>query len=413
MANKHIQKPMIPLISISEALELLDQHIPTPRIETIDLLDAMGRVIAEPIEATVDSPPYSNSAMDGFAVGWRDLEDFASDQQVTLRISGESQAGDPFAGELSSGDAVRISTGAIMPDGLDTVIPIEVCEVAGDRVTITAVKQQFQHVRYGGEEFQRGEHLLDPGVKLDVAKLALLASQGVHKLPVYVQPRVAILVTGQELVPFDAPAEAHQLRDSNRPMLRAAVEANGGVVSLMKHVEDDLHATTQAIQDAEAVADIIMLSGGVSMGEHDHVKPAAQASGYNQVFWRINQKPGKPLFLAEKPGHVLLGLPGNPVSAFMCFQHYGRRLIKQAGGDPTQPEVTQATINHPLHNHGARTTMVRVQLTQGEDLTWRAQALKQQGSHMLTSISQADGYFLLEGRQELSQGASIAVIRFQ
>jgi len=412
MANNHTQKALVPLISISEALELLDKHIPLPQVETVDLLEAMGRIVAEPIEATVDSPPYSNSAMDGFAVRWSELETLSGDHPVTLRIRGESQAGDPFHGELTSGEAIRISTGAIMPDALDTVIPIEVCEVTDDTVTITAVKQQFQHVRYQGEEFQRGGHLLDPGVKLDVAQLALLASQGVHKLPVYAQPRVAILVTGQELVPFDASAEPHQLRDSNRPMLKAAVEATGGVVSLMTHVEDDLQATIQAIQDAEAAADIILLSGGVSMGAHDHVRPASQACGFEQVFWRINQKPGKPLFLAEKPDHVLLGLPGNPVSAFMCFQHYGSRLIKRAGGDPTQPEVTPAAITHPLRNHGARTTMVRVQLTQGEDLTWRAQALKQQGSHMLTSISQADGYFILEGRQELNQGTSIDVIRF-
>lgn len=400
------------MISIEEALAAVQANTLVPRTETVFLLEATGRSLAEDILANLDSPPYSNSAMDGFAVCWEDVKDCASDQTVQLTIVGESQAGEPFVEKVKRGEAIRISTGAIMPEGADSVIPIEDCNLAGGDVQINAAVRSCQHVRYRGEEFKAGTPLLKTGTWIGPAQVGLLASMGVAKLKVYVQPRIAVIITGKELVAFDAPADAHQLRDSNRPMLKTAIEEAGGQVVFAKHVGDHLESTIQTIREAEEKSEIIFLSGGVSMGVHDHVKTAAESCGYKRVFWKVNQKPGKPLFFAQKENHLLMGLPGNPVSAFMCFQHYGRSLLQASRGAPFSRSTIKASLNKTVVNKSQRSTMFRVVLEPTRGGAMEARFLDHQGSHMLTSIAHANGYFVLKGDHQLPANSIIDVYEF-
>jgi len=399
------------MISIQEALNAVEQRMLSPRSEVIQLLESSGRILAEDILASYDSPTYTNSAMDGFAVRWEDVASVLSGEAVRLRVVGESQAGGPFTGVVASGEAIRISTGAKLADSVDSVIPIEDCVVEDGFVLVQTVKKAQQHVRFQGEEFKVGAALLNAGKKIGPAQIALLASMGVSQIRVYAKPRVALIITGKELVAYDAQTQDHTLRDSNTPMLSTLVDQVGGDVVTALRIEDDLDATIGAIREAEKLAEIIFMSGGVSMGIHDHVKSAAEACDYEQIFWKVNQKPGKPLFFAAKGTNLLLGLPGNPVSAFMCFQHYGRPLLLGAGGGSFKIRTISARLTDKVINRGTRDTMLRVQLNlAGQGL--EATVLAQQGSHMLTSVGFAQGYFIIGGQQELPAGSEVDIYEF-
>jgi molybdopterin molybdotransferase len=400
------------MISIQEALEAISKNVPEPNTERVAMIQARDRILAESILAGYDSPTYTNSAMDGFAVKWDDVKPCLKGEKVALNIVGESQAGVPYPGVVQSGDTIRISTGAMMAESVDSVVPIEDCEVADSKIIVNSVKKANQHVRYQGEEFKVGTPLMDRGIKIGAAHIALMASMGLAEVQVYRKPKVAIIITGKELVGFDEVTEDHTLRDSNTPMLGALVERHGGELAYATRVVDDLNDTIRAIEAAQKKAEIVLLSGGVSMGIHDHVRSAAESCGYTQVFWKVDQKPGKPLFFARSGAHLILGLPGNPVSAFMCFQHYARPLLRAATGRSFQHESIRATLADSVINRGIRPTMMRVVLKRDPGSAIEALSLTLQGSHMLSSVAMAHGYFLIGGQQELEKGTEVDVIEF-
>ncbi len=352
------------MISVQQAIEIFKTNCPQKTIETIDLLDTLDRVLAETIIAPIPSPPYTNSAMDGFAMRWADVKDATESNPVKLNIIGESSAGHPFAGVVINGASIRISTGAIVPDGLDTVVAIELCEVDDTVLTIKSVRKKHQHLRFAGEEFEVGQNLLMEGTKIGSAQIALMASLGFARIKVYRRPTVSILTTGSELVPFDQKAEPHQLRDSNTPMLKSVIKEAGAEFVKAIHVEDDPQKTKDALEQAAQSSNIIITSGGVSMGVHDHIRDMALEAGFEQLFWKVRQKPGKPLFLAKRGSVLLIALPGNPVSAFMCFKHYVRPLLQKIQGKKYDwPRIKSKTL-YPIDNKGDRLQMMRVRLKQ-------------------------------------------------
>jgi len=400
------------MISVDEAFALLQENAPQPRTEKCSLADAYGRYLSQDIHAPEPSSRYTNSAMDGFAVRWVDVAPAAADTPVSLKIVGESRAGEPFDGMPGEKEAIRINTGAMLPDGADTVVRVEDTREQDTVVEILAVRQSGQDVRYAGEEFGKGDLLLQAGTRLGTRQTALLATVGISRISVFIPPAVATLVTGSELVVNVEARDIapHQIRDSNTIMLMNAVRDCNGRIIDCRQVEDDFDATVLAIEDALACGpDIILCSGGVSVGRHDHVKEASIRAGFKEIFWRIRQKPGKPLFAARRDNVLLFGLPGNPVSAFMCFTHYICPLFGYLLGQPFGHSSITARAGEEIINRGKRTDFMRVALCRERGEIPGITKVGRQGSHMLSSIVHADGYIKLEPGQRLERDDLVQV----
>jgi len=398
------------MISIEEALRIIKENIPDPDIIEYTIEDIIGKYLAEDICAPEPSPRFTNSAMDGYGVRWVDVLAAAPESPVSLKVIGESRAGAPFTGKVGKGEVIRISTGAMLPAECDTVVRVEDTEEQENIVKILSVIKQGQDVRYLGEEFESGSILLRKGKRISAPQAALLASVGIERAKAFKPCEVAIIVTGSELVSTSDSIADHQIRDSNMIMLKTAVQEAGGKVVSRFRISDRKQATTDAI--AEIKADIILCTGGVSVGRHDHVKAAAESNGYKPLFWRIRQKPGKPLYFARKEDTLLFGLPGNPVSAFMCFAHYVRPLITSLNMLPFGWPTVSGEAANDIKNNGNRTNMIRVQLTWRTNGGYWITNAQKQGSHMLTSLSDADGYIILDPGQVLKAGERIDVYSY-
>jgi len=402
------------MITVNEAFRILQENLPCPGQEVIDLDGAYSRYLAKDILAPESSPRYTNSAMDGYAVRWEDVQNASQNDPVSLIIAGESQAGMPFERSVEKGEAAQISTGAVVPEGADTIVRVEDTAENGKWVQILSVRTQGQDIRFEGEEFREGDLLLPRGTELKTRQLALLSSVGKEKVQVYVSPRVALLVTGTELVSSgESSIKPFQIRDSNTVMLVNGVRENGGVVVQSAYVADSLESTRKVIDELALLQpDIILCSGGVSVGRHDHVKKAAAEAGFTELFWRIRQKPGKPFFAARKENTLLFGLPGNPVSAFMCYTHYVRPVIFYLQGQQVTHSPMTARIPDGIANNGKRTHFLRVKIEFVAGEIPRLTEVTKQGSHMLSSITTGDGYIILEPGESLKPGSLKEVYLF-
>lgn len=388
------QQSEVDMISVSEALDILNRNMPKPRAIQANLTDSFGRRLAENIIAPESSPRYRGSAMDGYAVRWADIISLEKGEPASLVIVGESQAGIPYSTVLQMGEAIRISTGAVVPEGADTVIRVEDTEEQSGKVIVKKCKKAGQDVRQAGEEFQQGDIILPKGQVLKAREIALLSAVGLDVVSIYDAPQISLLITGTELArQGDDQIEDFQVRDSNAPMLQSAVLESGGRVAECIHVKDDLNTTVVSMSKAlEMNSDIILCSGGVSVGRHDHVKEAAEKIGFEELFWKIKQKPGKPLFAAKRGETLLFGLPGNPVSAYMCFQNYVLPSLAAMQGVEIASEAVSGRAEVRIENKGQRTNFLRVVINKKPNEAHSFAPVEQQGSHMLTSIVKADGY---------------------
>ncbi|NOQ65601.1 MAG: hypothetical protein GQ556_00090 [Desulfobacterales bacterium] len=393
------------MIEIREALQIIRDNHPQPEVATLPLLDALGRRIAMDIPAPEPSPRYTNSAMDGFAVRWEDVATVAGGDLITLAIAGESQAGIPFSGTCRAGQAIKISTGAMLPEGTDTVVRVEDTQTEDNRITVLQARKKGQDIRRAGEEFAAGELLLPQGTALQAPQLGLLTSVGINQVAVYSPPHVSLVVTGTELAAPDEPVAPHQIRDSNSIMLTAAVRQAGGEVVARNYTGDTSSDTVAAIKKSIEKTGIVIVTGGVSVGEHDHVKEAARECGFVELFWRVRQKPGKPLFFARKDDCLLFGLPGNPVSGFMCFMYYIQPLLRGLQGRDFSWRTAKARFDNSVKNKESRTNFMRIALRKEESGFMIAEVLPKQGSHMLGSIARADGFIIVEPGQSISEGS--------
>jgi len=340
---------------------------------------ARGRVLAIPIVSKTAVPPFDNSAMDGFAVQ-------AGPANRTLRITDESRAGAPASSTLSSQTAIRISTGAQVPQGADAVVMVENTTEQDGTVTVLTETTEGQNIRRAGEDVAQGATVLAEGTVLEAAELGVAANAGAAKLTVASRPRVAIVTTGDELQPMGAPLGPGQIHDSNGIALAALAGGAGADVVGVEHAPDDRERTITLLEDALARADVLLVTGGVSVGPHDHVKPALEAIGVSETFWRVALRPGKPTWFGTKDDKLVFGLPGNPVSSVVTFLLFAQPALKQMQGqDPAQPHTT-ATLTTPVAQTPHRDEMVRVRL----DGT-AATPTGAQGSHVLTSLLGADG----------------------
>ncbi|MGN6187992.1 MAG: molybdopterin molybdotransferase MoeA [Conexibacter sp.] len=371
--------------------------------EPVAVEDAVGRVLATDVAAAADVPRFDNSAMDGFAV----RSDASSGP---LRVVDESRAGAPASNPLGPGEAIRISTGAAMPAGADAVVPIEQADEADGAVTLAAAVAPGQHVRRAGEDLRAGAVVLPTGTVLDAGALGVAVGAGAATVSCARRPRVAILCTGDELRPPGAPLGPGEIHNSNAVMLAALARQAGALVVRAQAVRDDRTATEAALADALADAEVVVLSGGVSVGPHDHVKPALAALGVHERFWRVDLQPGKPTWFGTRDERLVLGLPGNPVSSFVTFALFARPALRALQGAAPPPPRERATLAVDVPRRG-RTQALRVRLD-GADGALRATPTGPQGSHVTASLLHADALAFVEpGAGVAAAGAQVAVER--
>jgi molybdopterin molybdotransferase len=378
-----------PLMSVDEAVALIAARVtPVQEIETVDLRDADGRVLAADIVAPLPLPPFTNSAVDGYAVRSGDL---SADCEQTVAVTGRIQAG-AAAQALTPGQAVRIFTGAPMPAGADTVFMQEdVCIAQAGGVVLPPGLQAGANVRPAGEDIAAGSQALPAGQRLRPQDIALAAALGLTQIGVRRRIRVAVFSTGNEVVSPGSPRAAAQLFDSNRFMLMAMLARLGCEVGDLGVVADDRASLAAALRSAAGVHDLILTSGGVSTGEEDHVKAAVESVG-TLVLWRMAIKPGRPVAMGIIDGTPLIGLPGNPVASFVTFVHVVRpAIVALAGALPQKLLAMPVRAAFAYRKKIGRREYVRVSLRAGADGAVEAIKFPREGAGLLSSLVQTDG----------------------
>jgi len=404
-----IDRDAYPVLSVEEAQRrVLARFRPLPG-ESVPILEALGRVLAEDITADMDIPPYRNSAMDGYAVRWDDLAGTGS--PARLRVVGELAAGQVPERRVGSGQAVRIMTGAVMPDGADTVVRFEDTRLDGDFVEILKVPKRGRNVRAAGEDVHRGEIVLRAGTVLRAQEIGMLAAVGRLEAVVRRRPCVAILATGDEVVDVASEVEPGKIRNINSYSNAAQVVRAGGVPILLGIARDQVGELVERLREGmERRVDLFVTSGGVSAGDFDVVKDVLAREG--QVhFWWVNMKPGKPMAFGSVGDVPLLGLPGNPVSAMISFELFARpAILKMLGHSEWRHPRAVARLRSPIERKDGRRHYIRVRLLRRDD-GWEAELTGDQGSGILSSMVQADGLAVLpEDCDHMAAGAEVEVL---
>jgi molybdopterin molybdotransferase len=390
-----------PLLTIAQARELVLNAIQPLSTEVLPVAEARGRVLAEDLQAAGDVPPFPCSAMDGYAL-------LAGPAERRLSVVGESRAGTPASGPLREGQAIRISTGGAVPAGATAVIPQENVDAEDGEILTRAPVREGDNVRGAGEDMRAGETILRSGCVLGAPELGAAVSAGAALLTVYRRPRVRVLSTGDELKAPGEPLGPGEIHNSNGLMLTALSEHQGATCAPPGRLPDDRAATVAGLAGALDAADVVIVSGGVSVGPHDHVKPALAELGVEQVFWRVALQPGKPTWFGRRGNAFVFGLPGNPVSAVVTFALFVRpALAALQGRAPERRLESEAVLATAVPRNHDREQAVRVRL---ERQNGRLVATPNgpQGSHIVTSLLGADALAMIAaGEGEIEAGATV------
>lgn len=396
---------------IGAALEAMMPSFQPLGTERRMLTSARGFFLAEDVMAKESAPAFSNSAMDGYAVRAEDLQDASEASPKRVFVAGEARAGSEEPPPLPPGAAIRIFTGAPMPSGSDSVVMQEQAEpVEGQDVHFRSAPEVGQHVRHRGSDVEAGSVILCRGQQISGGEVAILASQRVGSVSVFRKPRVAILSTGDELVDLHDQPVPNSIVNSNAYLLAALVEEAGGVPTVLPKVADSLDATIIAME-AAFEADLVLTSGGVSVGEYDYVKEALAKFGVEAGFWKVKVKPGKPLTFGVRAKTPIVGLPGNPVSAFVTFETFVRPgLLKMQGSlRPFRPEH-QVRLSHDHKHSPGRPELARGKVKM-KSFGWEVTLHPQQGSGSLPSMVDVDALVMLpEGQASFRAGESLCAV---
>ncbi len=400
------------LISVDEAIEkILSSATPVEQTESVMILDALNRVLAEDVRSTIDVPGYDNSAMDGYAVHSDDCKTTGKVLKVTQRIPA-GQVGT----RLEKGCAARIFTGAPIPAGADAIVMQEMCERNDDVVTINTVVDAGTNIRLAGEDIANDSVVLKSGTRLRPQELGLLASVGLAELNVKRKLKVATFFTGDELVSPGKPLSSGQIYNSNRYTLRGLLQTIDCEVIDLGIVPDTLDATLDVLKQAAASADLVITSGGVSVGEEDYVRIALEQLGELSM-WRIAMKPGKPVAFGKVDNALFIGLPGNPVSVFVTFLLFARGLILKLQGSTDYRAKPVSVIADFNWRNVQRQEYLRVKLVSKEPSNNQLQTLAQlyphQGSGVLSSASWADGLVEVPIGSEIKPGDAVRYFPFE
>jgi molybdopterin molybdotransferase len=406
------------LRSVDEALALVLDSIAPLGAERVPLAEAAGRVVAEDTTSAVDLPPFDRSAMDGYAVRAADTA-----PGVGLTLAGGVAAGEVASEPLAPGTATAISTGAAIPPGADAILQSELATVSGGQVVPAEALTPGLHVRVRGEDVRAGDVLARAGDRLSLPRISALASAGVGSAAVHRRPTLHLLVTGSELLPIGAPPEPGRIHESNGLMV-SLLAARAGA-ELVDHgvAPDDREATLAAVE-AGLAGDVLVVSGGVSVGPHDHVKPAFEACGVEEVFWRVRIKPGKPMWFGRRTrsttasssgtgGETLVfGLPGNPLSSIVCFCVFIEPALRRLAGERgALPRLVPGRLAVPASDADGRTTFLTSRIARADDGVLEATPTDRQGSHMTGALGESEGFAVApHGAGELPAGTAVDLL---
>jgi molybdopterin molybdotransferase len=392
------------MLSVEEAQREILGRVRVLPSERVDVLAALGRVLAEPIRSTRRIPPWPNSSMDGYAVRAADVRPSA-----TLRVVGRVVAGSLPTRAVGAGEAVRIFTGAPLPGGADAVIPQEDVDARDGVIALRSAVEPGAYVRPAGEDVREGDLVLEPGRAIGAAEIGLLAALGRTQVTVGRRPRVAVLSTGNELADLGTEPTPAQIPNSNTYSLMAQVMETGGLPLNLGVVPDRLDAIAERIARG-AEADVLVSSAGVSVGELDLVREALVNAGAELHLWKVDMRPGKPITFGSLGGKPVFGLPGNPVSAMVTFELFVRpMLLAMQGRRGTGRLTMRATALAPIVNRGSRRGYLRVVL-ETRDGRWGARLTGEQGSGILRSMVSADGLAVVRGDSVVAVGDDLEVI---
>jgi len=401
-----------PALPLSEALgRVLGAVTPVSDSERLPIRQALGRVLAGDVRSTIDVPAHDNSAMDGYALRSADLPDAAP---LRLRLIGAAFAGRPFEGEVGKGECVRIMTGSPVPEGADTVVMQERVSADSDSVQINALPASAANVRLAGEDIQAGEVALSAGVQLQPAHIGLLASIGAAEADVLRRPRVAFFSTGDELCEVGTPTQRGQIYDSNRYTLFGMLKRLDAEIVDLGVIRDRPDELEAGLQRAAESADLIVTTGGVSVGEADYLVEVFERLGEID-FWSIAIKPGRPTVFGTLGDALYLGLPGNPVSAMATFYQLARpAILKLSGRQPQVPVLIRATSAATIKTKAGRSEFLRGVLSRDPQGQYVVEKTGHQGSGILSSMTQANCFILVpEDAEVIEAGSQIDVQPFE
>ncbi|MGN6094491.1 MAG: molybdopterin molybdotransferase MoeA [Luteibacter jiangsuensis] len=381
----------MPLVPLTEALSQYRSSVRALPTQRVPLELALGSVLAEAPKARISLPRFTQSAMDGYAVR-------AADGLSPRSLIGTAAAGTPAGVTVEAGQAVRILTGGVLPAGADAVARQEIVERTGEGIVLREAVRKGEAVRYEGEELVAGAALAGPGKRIGAGLLAALAMAGVDTVEVYRRPRVAVLVTGDEVRRVGEPLEPGHVYDANGPLLRAWFVENGYGEPVIAYVRDDEAALEEAMSAALDSADLIVTSGGVSVGDRDFVPLVADRLGVRQIFWKVAQKPGKPLWFGMRDGKVLLGIPGNPGAVLVCLAVHARAILAQLEGETgEQPAWRSGVLASSVEADAQRDRLVRMRVDTTDGAA-SLELLPRQESHMLSNLASAHALVWLPAR---------------
>ena len=385
------------LIDHARAVRLVLEKTPRLPVERVPLMEARGLALAEDMRARFDSPPFDNSAVDGYAVRSAD----AGEAGRTFRVVDEAPAGRPARESVGEGEAIKIFTGGVIPDGADAVVMVENTSGWGEEFELKKPAKAGNNLRAAGEDVREGDIILRAGTEIGAQEIALAATQGYGELPVCRRPKVVVLSTGTELVePGARELSPGEIFDSNSFALLAQALEAGADARRMHAASDEAETLRVAMEEALSTADVVVTSGGVSVGEKDLVKGALLSLGVEQIFWGVKLKPGKPVFFGGREDARFFGLPGNPVSAMVCFELFVRpALMRMMGREDRRRPRIDVYFGEAVENRFGRMHAMRVTLERAEK-GWRAESVGAQGSGLVSSLTKADALALIGPESE-------------
>ena len=393
------------LISIDEALALIQSTPSALTAEQLPLTECLNRYLVQDVYSEVDLPTFSQSAVDGYAI----CSSSENLQDSVFEIIGEIKAGSELDHQLLQGQAIRIFTGGKIPTGTTHVARQEIVKIeSNNKIRLVEHIQQQADIRFAGEEIQLGQKIAECGQKINIGTLAALSMIGVRSIAVYRLPKVAVLVTGDEVAETPEDLKAGKVFDANGPLLKAWFEDYGIEVNIL-HIADESQRVTQCFNQLKQQYDVIITTGGVSVGDYDFVRPCSFDAGFEQIFWKVKQKPGKPLFFAQyiQDEHrcFLLGLPGNPAAVYVCMQIYGKVLLDVLQNQDQSVNWFSGTLTHELKSD-ARERFLRMQAYY-EHGQLKLKSLAKQQSHMLSNLMQANCLVRVPANTKLEIGQEL------